>query len=171
MNYTVYDHDGNSITDLYDTIDFNVVISDPCEDSSLVAITPPVLPTLNHIIFDPTASVYAAHDPFTVSFTNSPVTNATLCGDISLTGGFNDTTLPVGGDPLSYDSSTRVFTADTDDYTLLDYALGVYNYNVDAEFANYPTATYSSASSTTATAQITFNDPCDNPFTFDQTSA
>ena len=171
MNYTVYDHDGDSISGLYDTVDFNVVISDPCEDSTLVAITPPVLPTLNHIIFDPTASVYAAHDEFTVSFTNSPVTNSTLCGDISLTGGFNDTTLPVGGDPLSYDSGTRVFTADTDDYTLLDYNIGVYNYNVDAELANYPTATYASAASSTATAQITFNDPCDNPFTFDQTSA
>ena len=42
----------------------------------------------------------------------------TLCGEgISIVATLGDpaTLVPVGGDPLGYDPSTRVFTADTDD--------------------------------------------------------
>jgi len=89
----------------------------------------------------------------------------TLCGTISYTGNFNGT--PVDGDPLDYATDTRIFTADSEDRDLIGKA---FDYSVVATLTSYQPSVFPTASTVTGTGEITFVDPCLNPFTFDSTA-
>lgn len=64
--------------------DYSLTISNPCIDEAYVKITPPSdsdFPELSYTIFDD-PKVFAPHGEFTATFTNLPVSNANLCGNI-----------------------------------------------------------------------------------------
>ena len=69
-------------------------------------------------------------------------------------------------DPVFYDASTRVFTIESDDVSLVTDPTTKKDYSVTCELANWPTATYATAPSETATGQIEFIDGCLDPPTF-----
>ena len=89
-----------------------------------------------------------------------PITH-TLCGAITYAGEFNGK--PVDGDPLAYDATTRIFTADSDDQNLIG---NTYDYSVVATLTTFPPSMFSTVTTVTGTGDITFVDPCLSPFTF-----
>ena len=105
---------------------------------------------------------FAAHDSFTI--VTVPITH-TLCGDIAYKGQYRDS--DVDGDPLAYDASTRIFTADSEDRDLIG---NTFDYSVVATLATYPPSVYADVTTVTGTAEISFVDPCLSPFTFVSTA-
>ena len=103
-------------------------------------------------------SSFAAHGAFTV--TTTPRTHA-LCGDVALSATLDGA--PVDGDPLSYDPASRVFTASSDDVSLVD-TQGTYG--VLAQLEDWPVASHATAASKEATGTISFGDACDAPLAF-----
>ena len=100
------------------------------------------------------------HAEFRLDFT--PVSH-TLCGDFAYTAAYDGTPIgPTNNQPLDYDPATRTFTAESDDTILIGKTKP---YSVTASLADHPTAQTVTASST-----ITFNDPCDDPFSFSSTA-
>ena len=111
---------------------------------------------------------YPGKDIYEVSTT--PITHE-LCGELTYTVKYENDVVGTLNDPtdvLSYDPVSQDFTVDTDDQALIGLTK---NYSVDAEFATYPLADYSSVSTDAETSTILFIDPCvDNVTTFTQAS-
>jgi len=151
---------------------FDWTIKNPCIDQSFVTISKPILDKLSYKIYEPNAVTYTAHGDFAIVYAKTP-TNASLCGTLKLEPFFDTTdVIPTsGGDPLSYNPSTKQFTCDTDDISLLnDKDSEVYPYSIVASLNSWPTGTYATAATTTAVRIIEFNDPCLDPFTFETRS-
>ena len=77
---------------------------------------------------------------------------------------FNDVVIDGNSDPLSYNEATREFTADSDDVTLITQILP---FSVEAEFTEYPLVDNLTVSTAVATADVEFDNPCLDPFTFE----
>ena len=101
------------------------------------------MPEPDYTVYDPTPLTFT-HDVFFVE-TTPEIANFDLCGEIVYEGKYIDTVVPVtGGDPLSYDPSTRQFVVDTDNLDLVGTAQV---YKVGASFGNYSPDVYADVSS------------------------
>ena len=69
----------------------------------------------------------------------TPVVGHSLCGSLSFVAKYDNVLMD--GDPLDYNDQTRVFTASSQDGTLI--GLVDMPYSVDVEFTTYPLNTYS----------------------------
>jgi hypothetical protein len=69
---------------------------------------------------------------------------------------------PVTGVPLSYDDPTNIFEIESEDQDLIGRTK---QYSLEAEFSDYPSSS-TSAATAAVEANITFNDPCLEPFIF-----
>ena len=143
--------------------DLVYTIKNPCIDTDYVVITPPT-DAINqkYIVFDDPAN-------FTVSdftLTTTPISDHGLCGDIAVTYTFDGVALPANGDPLSFVTDTGptdYFSIDSEDTNLIG---EVKPYSLKAVLADWPKATYPGVTESSVTKTISFNDPCDDPFTF-----
>ena len=107
---------------------------------------------------------------FTVSdftLTTTPIADHDLCGDITVSYTFDGVPLPASLDPLSYvtDPVTgdEYFSIDSENTDLIG---EIKPYSLKAVLANYSKATYPGVTESSVTKTISFNDPCDDPFTF-----
>ena len=131
-----------------------------------------ILDALNYIIWDEPLD-YIENTVHTLS---TSVPN-NLCGDPSsasalvfsaeVEGSAINTVLDeFKGDFMSFDPTTRTFRVDSDDEDLID---EVKTYKMRVELADYPTATYPTASFLEYESTVTFQDPslvgdvCENP--------
>jgi len=140
---------------------FDLTISNPCIDPDYVTITAPTIADISYIIAEGPI-IFTAHDPFTI--VTVPITH-TLCGDIAYEGMFDGTA--VDGDTLSYFTGILSFTAASEDRDLIG---NTFDYSVVATLATYPPSVYPTVTTETGTGDITFVDPCLNPFTFVSTT-
>ena len=92
-------------------------MKNPCVDSAFVTVVGADLDGLSYTLGKPATS-FAAHAEFTIqTLPNSHE----LCGEIEYRGRFADVSVQETGEsPLSYDATTRVFTAESSDVSLLD---------------------------------------------------
>ena len=58
---------------------------------------------------------------------------------------------------MTYDPDTNVFSAETEDDSLIDTTKP---YGIEAEFTDYPTVTFPTVTSDTSDSTITFTGPC-----------
>ena len=119
---------------------------------------------MQYIVYNPDTLPYT-HDPFFV-VTTPEITDFTLCGEIAYEGRYKGTAVgETGDDPLTYVSSTRTFTVDTDNEDLID---TIQPYQVYATFVNYPPTNPSYSGVTTLVSEevIDFDNPCLDPFNF-----
>ena len=108
------------------------------------------------------------HEAFTVETT--PLVGHSLCGDLAYVAKYDGVELDGVNQPLiSYDSTTGVFTANSDDETLID-TIG--DFSLDVTFANYSpdVAEYAGVTTATSSGQVEFIDPCLDPFEFSTVS-
>jgi len=115
-----------------------------------------------YIVFDDAKTF--THAAF--QLVTTPISHS-LCGGITVTAKYDNNVITTGEPVLSYDASTRTFTADSDDATLIG---GTKSFSITAQLTNYPTATNPTADSQTITKNIFFQNPCLDPFTFVSTS-
>ena len=96
-----------------DTRTFNVNVKNPCIDPSFVTISnvDSTLTTKDYVVFAPAEQITPGFSAFTIN--TVPVTH-TLCGAVQLTGQYEDGTSTLvdlaGGEPITLDTATRVFT-------------------------------------------------------------
>lgn len=178
--YSKYLDAGATVTGT-DDVSFDIEVKNPCIDTNFVNIVGPsplYADDLDYIIYDD-PEVYPAHGEFNIVFTKS-VTNAALCGAVQLEAFFDtsDTNIAVpaaieAGVPLAYDPDTRVFTADSEDISLIDTNSGIYPIQVKATLADYQPDDPANTGVTTSTKNgaIDFNDPCIDPFEFTSSTA
>lgn len=110
---------------------FDLTIKNPCIDSTYVSISSSPLEIIYYNVGEGAKS-FEAHSPFTI--VTVPNTHS-LCGDISYEGMFNGAAFD--GGPLAYNADTRVFTAESQDQTLIG---NIYSYSVVATLASYPSS-------------------------------
>ena len=116
-NKVFSDFSGESYTN---TQSFTWTIKNPCIDTDYVNIESPGLDELLYIIYNPQSLDYT-HDEYFVVTSPEQIANFDLCGPIVYQGRFDGVAAPeTGGDPLSYVPSTRTFTVDTDDESLIE---------------------------------------------------
>ena len=100
------------------------------------------------------------HGSFSVETT--PLVGHSLCGSLKIEPKFNS--LALTGDPLTYDESNRKFTV----YSTQSDLIGeTKTYSLHVSFSTYPLDQYSSVSTTSASGQISFSNPCLKPFKFE----
>ena len=110
--------------------------------------------------------MFPAHAEFTV--VTQPLAGHTLCGPLDYKPFYGPSAEPLDGDePVTYNESTREFTAFSNDDNLIG---TVEDYGVTACFENWPPTTYPTVSTTSNNGEIMFNEPCLDPFTFAATA-
>ena len=182
--YSKYLDAGATVTGT-DNVEFDIEVKNPCIDTNFVNIVGPsplFADDLDYIVYDE-PEIYPAHGEFTVAFTKT-VTNADLCGAVQLEAFFDtgasgaNSAVPAtieAGLPIAYDPDTRVFTADSEDISLIDTNSGIYPIQVKATLADYQpdSAAVDNTGVTTSTKNgaIDFNDPCIDPFEFTSSEA
>ena len=148
---------------------FTWTILNPCISTDYVNIIPPTdLGLLNSYIILSGDSDLTAHEAFTVD--TKPLVGHSLCGDLAYVAKYEGVELDGVNQPLiAYDSTTGVFTANSDDETLID-TFGTFS--LDVTFANYSpdVAEYAGVTTATSSGQVEFIDPCLDPFEFSTVS-
>ena len=86
-----------------------------------------------------------------------------FCEDLTFVAKFNGEVINGVTKPLSYNEVDQKFTAESDDDDLITLLLP---YSVEASFTNYPISDNSNVSTAVAKADVGFNNPCLDPFTF-----
>ena len=86
----------------------------------------------------------------------TPVIGHTLCGDFKFVAKYDN--ILVDGDPLAFNEVTRVFSANSNDDSLL--GISEKSYSVEVEFLTYPLSIYPTVSTATAASKIEFIHPC-----------
>ena len=145
---------------------FVVRSTGPCANPAYVQIVPKAFPDYDYTVSG-AALDFLPHPEFTVQ--TQPLADHTLCGELEYTPFFGDDQQPMindGSEPLTYDPSTRVFTAYTNDDSLVG---DIEDYGVVATFKNYPPGPTNPNVSTARnpSGQVEFFEPCltPNPFT------
>ena len=131
-----------------------MTFANPCINPDYVYIEAPTLVDYDYFIYA-AAEVLDAHEPF--ELVTVPVEHS-LCGGLTFVAKFDGN--PVTGAVLTYDESARQFTLQSDDENLFKV---VRTYSVEAELTLYPAASYPTAATARAIADIFFDNPCEDP--------
>ena len=89
-----------------------------------------------------------------------------FCEDLTFVAKFNGELINGETKPLSYNEVDQKFTAESDDVDLITLLLP---YSVEASFTNYPISDNPNVSTAVAKADVEFDNPCLDPFTFEAT--
>ena len=161
-----------SVTTTFKTCDYDgvckdtdvvtpVTIKNPCIDPAYVTITAPALfDNEDYTLYDG-PEVFGAHGDFVI--VTEPVSDHGLCGSLTLTAYYQPiadgdyVTLVADDHPVTYSSTDKVFTAESENLDLI----GMTKYvKVIAQFSDYPSSTYSTADTAEQIGAILFKDPC-----------
>ena len=151
VTYVIKDYSG--VTRSSTDVQFDLTIKNPCINQNYVTIQAPTFTKKTYTI-DSGSFEFPAEDSFTVMTT--PLVGHNLCGSLSFVAKYDNAM--VDGDPLDYNDQTRVFTASSQDGSLI--GLVDMPYSVDVEFIMFPLITYSNVATASASSTIDFIDPC-----------
>lgn len=139
-------------------------MKNPCIDENFVYIgqASATLADKTYIIDKP-AETWDPHPTNDWTITTAPVTH-TLCGDILLTPKYESNDLSADGTPITYNSATGDFTVQSDRADLIDTTK---KYQLVATLNDWAPSDYPNYDVTTVTREgdISFENPCDAPFT------
>lgn len=111
-----------------DSVTVTVTFKNPCVDTSFVTVTAPDVPPQSYTILNG-AQAFTALDECTIVYNPAKSSNLDgLCGNLNYKvftdpNGANTELPSSGGDPLSFDPSTRVITAESSNENLIDTTL------------------------------------------------
>ena len=133
---------------------FDLTFRNPCVDPDFVSVKKINLPDLDYTI----NSGSVTYDPHALFVIETTPIDHDFCGLLTIVPTYEGAPLLDQSGPLTYDPASRSFTYESNEESLIS---EIHSYGLTAQLASYP-----STPVVTSTAQIEFNNPCLDPFSF-----